>query len=89
MKQIKLQLVNISSYLKKQELNRIRKRLYDTEKKIKINRTEKTKLLNELSEISTNLKYKKIYISNDYRDDNYINLQDIEYMFNNLDDYYN
>ena len=60
--EIRLQLVNISSYLKKQESNQIRKRLYDIEKKTKINRTEKTKLLNELTEILANLKYKKIYI---------------------------
>ena len=52
-----MQLVNATSYLKKQELNQIRKRLYDIEKKTKINRGEKTKLLNELSEISTNLKF--------------------------------
>ena len=25
---------------------------------------------------------------NEYRDDNYANIQDIEYMFNDLDDYY-
>ena len=25
---------------------------------------------------------------NDYRDDNYANVQDIEYIFNSLDDYY-
>ena len=68
-----MQLVNISSYLKKQELNQIRKKLYDTEKMTKINRTEKTKLLNELTEISTNLKYKRKYIPTDYRDDNYAN----------------
>ena len=50
--EIRLLLVNISSYLKKQELNQIRKRLYEIENKTKINRTEKTKLLNELSDLS-------------------------------------
>ena len=79
----------MSFYLKKKkESHQIRKRLYDIEKITNINRTKKSKLLNELSEISTNLKYKRKYISNDYRDDNDINLQDIEYMFNSLDDYY-
>ena len=56
---IRMQLVNVSSYLKKQYLNQIRKRLYEIEKKTKINRTEKTKLLKKLSEMSTNLKFKR------------------------------
>ena len=86
--EIRLELVNLASYIDKKELNQIRKRLYDIEKKTKINRTEKTKLLNELTKISNDLKYKRKYISNDYRDDNYANLQDIEYIFNSLDDYY-
>ena len=57
--EIRRQLVNVSSYFKKEYLNQIRKRLYEIEKKTKINRTEKTKLLNELTEISTNLKFEK------------------------------
>ena len=56
---IRMQLVNVSSYLKKQYLNQIRQRLYEIEKKSKINRSSKAKLLNELSEISNNLKFKK------------------------------
>ena len=86
--EIRMELVNISSYLKKEYLNQIRKRLYEIEKKTKINRTEKTKLLNELSEISTDLKFKRKNIASDYRDNNYANIEDIEYMFGDLDDYY-
>ena len=71
---IRMQLVNVSSHLKKQYLNQIRKTLYETEKKTKINRTEKTKLLNELSEISTNLKFKRKNILSAYRDNNYANI---------------
>ena len=40
-------------------LIQIRKRLYEIEKKTKINRSEKTKLLNELDKISSSLKFKK------------------------------
>ena len=40
---IRMQLVNVSSYLKKQYLNQIRQRLYEIEKKSKINRSSKTK----------------------------------------------
>ena len=55
---------------------------------IQITRIEKTRLLNELTEISTNLKFKRKNMISDYRDDPYANLQDIEYMFGDLDNYY-
>ena len=54
-----MQLVNVSSYLKKQYLNQIRKRLYEIEKTTKINRTVKTKLLKELSKISDDLEFER------------------------------
>ena len=41
---IRIQLVNVSLYLKKEQLVKIRKRLYEIEKKIKINRSEKNKI---------------------------------------------
>ena len=86
--EIRKQLVNGTSYLEKEELNQIRKRLYEIEKKTKITRTEKTRLLNELNKISTNLKFKRKNMMCDYTDDNYADLQDIEYMLADLDDYY-
>ena len=48
--EIRKQIFNVSSYLKKEDLNQIRKRLYEIEKKkIKINRTEKKNcLMNQL-----------------------------------------
>ena len=42
--EIRKQLVDITPYLKKKELNQIRKKLYEIEKKTKINRTEKNKI---------------------------------------------
>ena len=42
---IRKQLVNVSSYLKKEYLNQIRKRLYEIEKKTKMNRNEKKNCL--------------------------------------------
>ena len=85
---IRLRLVDTSPYLNKEELNQIRKELYVIEKSTKANRSEKTKLLNRLHKISTSLVFKKKNMINEYRDDNYANIQDIEYMFNDLDDYY-
>ena len=85
---IRKEFVNATSYLEKEELKQIRKRLHGIENKTQITRTERTRLLNELTEISTNLKLKRKNMISDYRDDNYANLQDIEYMFGDLDDYY-
>ena len=45
-------------------------------------------MLNELSEISTNLRFKRKSMLSNYRDNNYANIEDIEYMFDDLDDYY-
>ena len=56
---IRLQLVDTSPYLNKEELNQIRKELYVIEKNTKVNRSEKTKLLNKLHKISTSLVFKK------------------------------
>ena len=43
--------VNVTPYLEKEELKQIRKRLHEIENKIQITRTERTRLLNELTEI--------------------------------------
>ena len=80
-------LVNVSQYLKKQKLKQIRERLKEIEKKTRIKRSEKTNLLNELTKISTDLKFERKNMLSDYNDDNYANLQDIDYLFDDLDDY--
>ena len=85
---IRIQFVVVSSYLKKHELNQIRKRLHEIEQKTNVKRSEKTKLLNELTEMSTTLKCSKKNMISDYRDDNYANLQDVEYIFGDSDNYY-
>ena len=85
---IRLQLFDVSPYLNKKVQHVIRKRLYDIEKLIKINRSEKNKLLKELNSISTDLKFKQKNMISDYRDDNYANIDDIEYLFGDIDNYY-
>ena len=85
---IRIQLFEISPYLNKKVLYDIRKRLYDIEKLTKINRTEKNKLLKELNIISTDLKFKQKNMISDYRDFNYANIDDIEYGFGDIDNYY-
>ena len=85
---IRLQLFDVSQYLNKKALYDLRKRLYDIEKLTKINRSEKNKLLKELNSISTDLKFRKINMISDYRDINYANIDDIEYIFGDIDNYY-
>ena len=85
---IRIQFFEISPYLNKKVLYDIRKRLYDIEKLTKINRTEKNKLLKELNIISTDLEFKQKNMISDYRDFNYANIDDIEYGFGDIDNYY-
>ena len=85
---IRIQFFEISPYLNKKVLYDIRKRLYDIEKLTKINRPEKNKLLKELNIISTDLEFKQKNMISDYRDFNYANIDDIEYGFGDIDNYY-
>ena len=54
----------------------------------KINRSRKNKLLKELNTISIELKFVDNNMINDYRDDNYANINDIKYLFGDIDDCY-
>ena len=85
---IRLQLFDVWQYLNKKALYDIRKTLYDLEKVTEINRSEKNKLLKELNSISSDLKFQRKKMISDYRDDNYANIDDIEYMLGDIDNYY-
>ena len=84
---IRLQLFQVSPYINKKEHSKIRKRLHDIKKITKINRSLKNKLLKELNSISIDLKFIYKNMISDYRDDNYANINDIEYIFGDIDDY--
>ena len=85
---IRLQLFNVSPYFKKNKRGNIRKRLYDIGKMSKIDRKMKNKLLKELNSISSNLKFAQKRMISDYRDENYANINDVEYIFGDIDKYY-
>ena len=85
---IRSQLFTVSPYMNKKAYDNIRKRLYDIRKMTKIDRSLKNKLLKELNSISSGLKFVEKNRKSDYRDENYANIDDIEYMFGDIDDYY-
>ena len=85
---IKMQHFEVSQYLNKKGLCDTKKRVYDIEKLTKIIRSEKNKLLKELNSISTDLKFKRKNMISHYRGDNYVNIDDIEYVFGDTDNYY-
>ena len=49
---------------------------------------QKKKLLKELNSISATLKFIQKNVLSDYRDANYANIDDIEYIFGDIDNYY-
>ena len=85
---IKLQLFNVSPYMNKKEQRKMKKRLYDIGKMTKINRSLKNKLLKELNSISSHLKSVQKNMISGYRDENYANIDYIEYIFGDIDNYY-
>ena len=76
------------TYLIKEQKIAYRKRLYEIENTQNIDRKLKSKLLNELDSILVSLKFDIKSMKSDYRDDNYANIDDIEYVFSDIDDYY-
>ena len=83
-----MQLCEVSPYMNNKALKDIKKRLHPIKKLIKITRSEKNKLLKGLNSISVDLKFEGKKMISDYRDDNYANIDDLEYMFGDIDDYY-
>ena len=45
-------------------------------------------MLKKLDNISTNLKWAQSCMISDYRDENYVNIEDIEYIFGDIDNCY-
>ena len=84
----RLLLLKTSSYLPKNKRSKIRKILYEIENTKKVDRKLKRALLKELNSIISDLKYKQKHMKSDYRDDNYANINDIEYILGDIDDYY-
>ena len=82
--EISMQLCEVN----KKALKDSKKRLHAIKKSIKITRSEKNKLLKGLNSISVDLKFEGKKMISDYRDDNYANIDDLEYMFGDIDDYY-
>ena len=54
---IRMQLFAVSPYMNKKEHGNIRKRLYDIQKRTKIDRSLKNKLLKELNSMSSDLNF--------------------------------
>ena len=86
--QISIQPFEVSQYLSQKALKDIKKRLHAIKKLTKITISENNKILKELNSISTDLKFKRKNMISDYRDDNYANIDDIEYIFGDIDNYY-
>ena len=82
---IRLQVLGVSGYMKRKERTSVTKRLYDIRKTTKIDRTLKNNILKELNSISSDLKFIQKNMISDYRDENYANIEDIEYMLGDID----
>ena len=86
--EIRKDLVNLITPVDNKFKTKTRKRLDEIEKMTRINREQKTRLLQELSEIDLDLQYKRKCLDFTNDDNNYIGLKNLEYTFADLDDYY-
>ena len=85
---VRMQLLDVSPYLNKTKRSDIRKRLYSIGKTEKIERKLKNKLLKELDSVSIDLKLVQKRMISDFRDENYANIEDIEYILEDIDSCY-
>ena len=85
---IRKQLITVSPFLDKTILNQIRKRLYDIQNSTNLNWTQRSRLSNELNSIKNELRFVLKNINAFFNFDAYANLQDIEYIFGEIDEYY-
>ena len=86
--EIRKYIIKLGMSMDKSNKYKIKKRLDEIDRMTNINRSEKTRLLNELSKILSDLEYKRKYISSAYDSSDYYELKDLEYTFGDLDDYY-
>ena len=80
-------IIKLGKLLNKSERNNIRKRLNEIDRE-RPNRRQKKRLLDELTKIFNDLKFKKDHINNACDSSSYYGLKDLEYTFGALDDYY-
>ena len=86
--EIRKYIIELGMMIDKPDKDKIRKRLDEIDKKTRISRAEKTRLLEELSKILLNLEYKRKRIRSAYDSTDYYGLKDLEYTFGDFDDYY-
>ena len=85
---IKKFIIELGMLLNKSDRNIIRNRLNEIDKKTSINRTEKRRLLDELTKTFNDLTFKKEHINSAFDISNYYGLKDLEYTLGDLYDYY-
>ena len=85
---IRKELVELGTLIDKEYRDKIRKDLDKIEKRTGITQSQRTQILNQLSDVSLNLQYKRKQIDLTYDDSNYYGLKDLKYTLSDLDDYY-
>ena len=83
---IKKFIIELEMLLNKSDRDTIRKRLEKIDKETP-NRTQRKRLLEELTRIFNDLQFKKKHINNAFDSSSYYGLKDLEYTFGDLDDY--
>ena len=83
---IRIILSRLGNIVTKDDRNKIRKGLYEIEKKKRLTKIQKERIYNHLIELANILDKKENYKYNDYDDLDYFGIKYLENLFNNLDD---
>ena len=83
---IRLILARLGNIVTKKDRHKIRKELYEIEKKKRLTKTQKEKIYNRLIEIANILDKIETYKYHNHDDLDYFRIRDIESLFTNIDD---
>ena len=83
---IRLILARLGNIVTKKDRHKIRKELYEIEKKKRLTKTQKEKIYNRLIEIANILDKIEAYKYHNHDDLDYFRIRDVESLFTNIDD---
>ena len=85
---IRIILSRLGNIVTKNDRKKIKKELYEIEKKQNLSDNEKEKIYDHLVKLANNLDKKEEYKHDDHDDEDYFGIRELEHLFDDVDDDY-